>query len=74
MNWDELKKIVSSSDKIIIVDDKGEPSFVVTTFDYYKKHFTLPDSKSADKDQNNQDKDKEKSIHEDDLSIDDLPF
>lgn len=73
MNWDELKKIVSSSDKIIIID-KGEPSFVVTTFDYYKKHFApLKSTPEQGEDKTFQDK-AAKSVNEDDLSIDDLPF
>ena len=72
MDWDELKKVVSSSDKIIIVD-KGEPSFVVTTFDYYRKN-CIQQSAPEDKKEEDIKNEKEKSVDENDLTIDDLPF
>jgi len=77
MDWDELKRIVSSSDKIIIID-QGKPSFVITTFDYYKNNFISSKDDSIESDEDDS-KDvrkdvKNESIEDSDLTIDDLPF
>ena len=72
MDWDKFKKVVLSSDKVIIVD-KGEPLFVVTTFDYYRKN-CAQQSISEDKKEEDIKNEKENSVDENDLTIDDLPF
>ncbi len=75
MSWEELKKIISSSDNKVIIVEDGKPVYVLMSFDYYQKHFESIDGKNKENYEGEKDERKtEKEDKRGELTIDDLPL
>lgn len=75
MEFEELKKLVKNKERIILVEE-GKPSFVLLSFEDYKKIVGLNPGKeeSEKEDISQKEEGKKESSQGEDLTLEDLPL